>query len=992
MDMKQLSGTVTFLFTDIEGSTKLLLQLGEEYEKILSDHNRILRNVITKFGGEEQDNAGDGFFIVFDKVRNAVESAAEIQRIFSTHNWGNGFKLKVRMGIHTGEVNKNESGFVGIEVNRASRIGAAGHGGQVLISESTKVLVSNDLPDGINIKDLGEFNLKDFDKPEKIFQLEIDNLQNSFPPLKSQSVIKSNLNFQITKLIGREKETADIQKLILDENIRLITLTGPGGTGKTSLAYSVCKSLISCFDDGVFAVSLESVSDYSLVSQAISQTIGLIECPSKPIIKTITEFLKEKKMLLLLDNFEQIISAADIISEIMESCPGVKILVTSRIVLLIKYETEYSIQPLAFPKDTEFNDNSNFSEYSAVRLFTDRAKSVNPDFEITPANINDIAEICRRLDGLPLAIELASARTKLFTPKMILSKLENKFDILKSTSKLYSERHQTLKQAISWSYELLTESEKKIFRWISVFSGGFSFEAAKNIFSGMKEHIPEITDGIEALLNKSLLRRKDDSNYEPRFYMLETIREFSSECIEDDEKNILMPLYVNYYLSLAEEAEPNLSKEGMEYWLNKLEHEEFNLRKSLNWAFENKDSETALRMCGALLKYRIIRGNLVEGLREIMKAIDMPRNNMICAFRAKALNAAGTIVHEISDYKNSLKLLEESASIYKKLKDENGIAAVLNNISWVNIHLGNVRVAKRICKVALNLNVKLNNLTGIAVAKNNLAWLAFQQGEFEKAVSLNIENESIRTQTGDSRGIAFAKINRAWAEIMLGRFEEALISLDIAIEMIADLKDRQLYAWANNIKGSYYHSLGDYESFESCVNKSMNIMKEIGNKWVICYETVWLGHIKYDKGDYDSAKRLLKEGVKLFNINESKWGGALSLLLYGYVYLKENDIDNAEIMFKKSLALSVETGNKHFIMLCFNAIAEISVIKKDFAKAVKLICTSEKLKKITKYHFSVCEFKKVENNIRILKQYMKPELIKKFRKISVADAVKIAMK
>ena len=991
MDKKQLSGTVTFLFTDIEGSTKLLLQLGEEYGNILSDHNRILRNVIAKFGGEEQDNAGDGFFIVFDKVRNAVESAAEIQRIFSTHNWGNGIQLKVRMGIHTGEVKNNESGFVGIEVNRASRIGAAGHGGQVLISESTKVLVSNDLPDGISIKDLGEFNLKDFDKPEKIFQLEIDNLQNSFPPLKSQSVIKTNLNFQITKLIGREKETADIQKLILDENIRLITLTGPGGTGKTSLAYSVCKSLISCFDDGVFAVSLESVTDNSLVSQAISQTIGLIECPSKPIIKTITEFLKEKKMLLLLDNFEQIVNAAGIISEILESCPGVKILVTSRIVLLIKYETEYFIQPLAFPKETEFNDNSNFSEYSAVRLFTERAKSVNPDFEITPDNINDIAEICKRLDGLPLAIELASARTKLFTPKMILSKLENKFDILKSSSKLYSERHQTLKQAISWSYELLTEGEKKIFRWISVFSGGFSFEAAENIFSGMKELIPEIADGIEALLNKSLLRRKDDSNFEPRFYMLETIREFSSECIEDDEKNILMPLYVNYYLSLAEEAEPNLSKEGMEYWLNKLEHEEFNLRKCLNHAFENKDSETALRMCGALLKYRIIRGNLVEGLREIMKAIDIPRNNMICIFRAKALNAAGTIVHEISDYKNSLKLLKESASIYKKLKDENGIAAVLNNISWVNIHLGNVREAKKICKVALDMNVKLYNLSGIAVAKNNLAWLSFQQGEFEKAVSFNMENERIRTQTGDSRGIAFAKINRAWAEIMLGRFEEALISLDIAVEMISDLKDRQLYAWANNIKASYYHALGDYESSESCVNKSMNIMKEIGNKWVICYETVWLGHIKYDKGDHDSAKRLLKEGVKLFDINESKWGSALSLLLYGNVFLKENDIENADTMFKKSLALSVETGNKHFIMLCFNAIAETAVIKKDFVKAVKLLSTSEKLKKITKYHYSVCESKKVENSIRVLNEYLKPELTVKHRKISVTDAVKIAM-
>lgn len=992
MDKNQLSGTVTFLFTDIEGSTKLIHRLGDEYENILSDHHHILRNVITKFGGEEQDNAGDGFFIVFDKVKNAVESAAEIQRIFSTHHWGNGIQLKVRMGIHTGEVKKNETGFVGLEVHRASRISAAGHGGQVLISESTKVLVSNDLPDGVSIKDLGEFNLKDFEKPVKIFQLEIDSLQNSFPPLKSHSVKKSNLNNHITNLIGREKETTDIKKLLFDNNIRLITLTGPGGTGKTSLAFSICKSMISCFDDGVYAVALESLTDYSLVSHAISQALGLVECPTKPILNTLTEFLKDKKMLLLLDNFEQILSAAGIISEILESCHDVKFLVTSRTVLRIKHETEYFIMPLAFPKDTEIKDNGTFSQYSAVRLFSERAKSVNPDFKITPENINDIAEICKKLDGLPLAIELASARTKLFTPKMILSRLGNKFNILKSSSKKYSERHQTLKQAISWSYELLTEGEKKIFRWMSVFSGGFSFEAAENIFPGMKKQIPDITDGIEALIDKSLLRRKDDSNDEPRFYMLETIREFSSECIEEDEKDILMTLYVNYYLSLAEEAEPYLSKEGMEYWLNKLEHDEFNLRKSLNHAFEYKNSDTALRMCGALLKYRIIRGNLVEGLREIMKAIDMPGDNMTCTFRAKALNAAGTIVHEISDYRNSLKLLEESVSIYKKLNDEKGIAVVLNNMSWVNIHLGNVKEGKKICMEALDLNLKLNNLSGIAVAKNNLAWLAFQQGEFEKAVSYNIENENIRIQTGDSRGIAFAKINRAWAEIMLGRFEEAFNSLEMAVEIILDLKDRQLNAWANNIKAAYYHAMGDFESSESCLNKSMITMKEIGNKWVICYETVWLGHVMFDKGDYESAKVLLKEGAELFKINESKWGSALSFLYYGYLFSNEKDFEKADSMFKKSLSLSVETGNKHFIMHCLDAVAETAVIKKDFEKAAKLFCASDELKKITKYHYSVCEFEKVKNNLTIVKENLKPDIIEGYGKINVSDTIKLALK
>lgn len=831
MDEHPLSGTVTFLFTDIEGSTKLLHRLGDKYENILREHHSILRTTINKFGGKEQDNAGDGFFFSFDKAGSAVQSASEIQKLISSQNWGDGIQLKVRMGIHTGEVIKNESGYIGIEVHRASRISAAGHGGQVLLSESTKVLISNDLPRGIKIIELGEFRLKDFEKPEKIFQLEIEGLQNSFPPLKSHSVIKSNLNQQIINLIGREKETDDIQKLLLNDQVRLITLIGPGGTGKTSLAFSICKSLISGFNDGVYAVSLESVTDESLVCRTISQALGLIESPSKPILSTITEFLKDKQMLLLLDNFEQLVNSAGILSKILDRCEGIKIIVTSRIVLGIKYETEYFIQPLDVPKITDSNQYGNYENYSAVRLFTERAKAVNPDFSVTPENIGDIIEICKQLDGLPLAIELASARSKLFTPKMILSRLGDKFNILKSTSRQYSERHQTLKQAISWSYDLLPEDEKKLFRCMSVFSGGFTFEAAEKIFSGMNEKLPEITDGTEALINKSLLRRIDDSNEEPRFYMLETIREFTLECIKEEEKIILMPLYVNYYLSLAEEAEPLLSKEGMEYWLNRLEHDEFNLRKCMNISFESKDPDTALRMCSALLKYRIIRGSLVEGLDEIMKAINMPGDNVDSKLRAKALNAAGTIVHEISDYKNSLILLEESASIYLKLKDEAGIVPVLNNISWVNILTGNVSEAKRLCKESLELNMKLKNQTGLAVAKNNLAWLAFQQGEFEKAVSFHSENEDIRRQTGDSRGIAFAETNKAWAEIMLGRFKEAKSSLDHAVRIISDLKDRQLYSWVNNIRAAYHHALGEYVTAESFLRNSMSIMKEIGNKW-----------------------------------------------------------------------------------------------------------------------------------------------------------------
>ncbi len=985
------SRTITFLFTDIEGSTKLLQRLGDKYTGVLLDHNKILRDSLKKFGGKEIDTAGDGFFISFDKAKNGILAAAEIQKNINLHKWTDGISLKVRMGIHTGEPEVSEAGYVGIDVHKASRLSSAAHGGQVLISESTKTLVQNDLPAGISVKELGDFKLRDLEKTEKIYQLEINGLPQDFPPINSSSHVKSNLPFNLISLIGREKEIKDVRKLILDESVRLVTLTGPGGTGKTSLAYNVSESLKEEFRDGVYAVLLASTSDPSLVASAIAQTLGVTESPDRNILNILIDYFREKEMLLFLDNYEQIVSSAMILDELLEACHNLKILVTSRIILNLKHETEYFVPPLSLPDLKNFDSTQSISQFAAVKLFIERAKEVNPDFKVTDENAPALAEICVRLDGLPLAIELASARIKIFTPQMILSRLCGKLDILKSTSRSLPERHQTLKQAISWSYDLLSDDEKRLFRWMSVFSGGCSVEALENIFSGMKNLQIDTLDGVEALISKSLLRRTDDANNEPRFYMLETIREYACEIMEEEEKKNLMEHYNKYFLQLAERTEPNLSKARMEYWLNMLDADNYNFRTSLTWAVENNDSELALRLCGALWKFRIIRGNLVESLREIMSAVDMPRKNMNTAYRAKALNAAGTIVHEISDYERSLKLLEEALGIYRELDDEPGIAMVLNNIAWVNIHLGNVNVANLLCDEAINLNLKLKNETGVAVAKNNMAWLAFEQGNFEEALLYNRESRAIRKKIEDPRGTAFANMNIGWVKVMLGMFDEASELMNEAVKTIKEVKDNQLIAFSNYLKGVLYHSTGDYESAEDCVHKSMTVMKDIGNKWVICNEIILLGHIKLDKGEFATAKKLLEEGVDLFRHNGSKWGCALALIWLAQLYREEKNHDNAKSVLRNALELSVETRNNHFIMLCLDEFAGLLVSQNDYKNAGLLLGASEVLRKSTKYHYAICESLHRERNIGILKENNMDSYVEEGKKLKPEDAVRIAL-
>jgi predicted ATPase/class 3 adenylate cyclase len=576
------TGTVTFLFTDIEGSTRLLQRLGERYPDVVMAHRTLLRAVFQRWQGYEIDTAGDGFFVAFARALPAMAAAAAAQRALAVHLWPEAGPLRVRIGVHTGEPFLAASGYVGLDVHRAARICAAGHGGQILLSRTTHSLIAHELPPDLTLKDLGEHRLKDLQRPEHLFQLVLADGPDDFPPLRTLENRPNNLPAQVTSFIGRQREGSALRDGLLRPDVRLLTLTGPGGTGKTRLALHVAADLVDDFEHGVFFVSLAPISDPALVTSAIAQTQGLWETGGRSLLAHLKSALRDKRMLLVLDNFEQVVSAAPVVADLLAACPYLKILVTSRVVLRLNGEQEFAVPPLALPDFRQPPDMAALSHYAALELFMHRALAVKPDFAATQENAAAIADICVQLDGLPLAIELAAARTKILPPQAMRLRLGRRLDLLKGGARDLPARHQTLRQAIAWSYDLLDDAEKALFRRLAVFVGGGTLEMLEKVCNVTGDLEVDVLDGVAALVDESLVRQEEQANGEPRFRMLETIREYAWECLETSpEVEVVRQAHASCYSALAEAAEAQMTGPQQAIWLNRLESEHGNLRAAL---------------------------------------------------------------------------------------------------------------------------------------------------------------------------------------------------------------------------------------------------------------------------------------------------------------------------------------------------------------------------------------------------------------------------
>jgi predicted ATPase/class 3 adenylate cyclase len=503
------TGTLTFLFTDIEGSTKLWEHHPEAMQLALARHDGILRDATEQHDGYVFKTVGDAFCCAFRTAPDALKAALEIQRRLLSEEWEVSSPLRVRMALHTGAAEERDGDYFGPPVNRVARLLPAAYGGQVLLSLPAQELVRDQLPTGTTLRDLGEHRLKDLFRPERVFQLVSPDLRSEFPPLRTLDAYRNNLPLQPTPLVGREKEVAQVCDLLRGGETRLLTLTGPGGIGKTRLALQAAADLLEDFTDGVYFVALATLTEAELFFSAVAETLGVKETAEQPLDESLKDYLSERRLLLLLDNLEQVLGAAPAVSELLSAAAGLKVLVTSRTPLRLYGEKEYAVPPLSVPDVRHLPDLKALSQYEAVRLFIERAKSAKVDFEVTDENAPAVAEICVRLDGLPLAIELAAARIKMLPPKAMLQRLSSRLKLLTGGARDLPARQRTLRATIEWSFALLDEGEQLLFACLAVFSGGRTLEAIEAICDAGGDLPMDAFEGISSLVDKSLLRQEE---------------------------------------------------------------------------------------------------------------------------------------------------------------------------------------------------------------------------------------------------------------------------------------------------------------------------------------------------------------------------------------------------------------------------------------------------------------------------------------------------
>ncbi len=540
----------------------------------------------------EQGTEGDSFFVIFPSARSALAAAVAAQRALAAESWPDEMKVLVRMGLHSGEASVAGGSAVGLDINRASRIAAAAHGGQILVSDATRALVASALPDGVALRELGEYRLRDLQSPERLIQATVEGLPDTFPPPRTLDVRPNNLPVQLTSFIGRQAELDEARALL--EHTRLLTMTGPGGTGKTRLSIKLAGDMADRFADGVFFVALEPVRDAMLVGPRIAASLGLLENGARPTVELLTEWLAPRQALLVLDNFEQVIDGAPLIGDLLRAADRIKVIATSRAPLRISGEQEYPVPGLPTPPDPTLQsgidrmqlpgaaraiDAEGIGHYAAVRLFIDRAIAVRPGFAVTNDNAPAVAAICARLQGMPLAIELAAARTRVLSPESILERLERQLDVLASGGRDLTPRQQTLRGAIAWSYDLLDDGAKRLLDRLSVFAGSAELGAAGSVCGPASEIGGDVVDGLLALADQSLVRTEGAGAAEPRFRLLVAIREFASERLaERGETKVIEDRHRDWYLALAEEAAPRLPGPDQRSWLDRLEPDPDDLR------------------------------------------------------------------------------------------------------------------------------------------------------------------------------------------------------------------------------------------------------------------------------------------------------------------------------------------------------------------------------------------------------------------------------
>ena len=843
-------GTVTFLFTDIEGSTQLEQRLGtERYAGILERHRVLLRSAWVANGGVEQGTAGDSFFVTFGRATAALAAAIAGQRALRDEAWQDGVEVRVRMGLHTGESERvgaagGGGGMVGIDINQAARIAAVAHGGQILMSESTRGLLTAHLPAGVTLRDLGAFRLKDLLAPIHLVQVIVDGLPSEFPVPRTPDAHPNNLPTQLTTFVGRDAELAEAAALL--GTTRLLTLTGPGGTGKTRLSLQLAARVSDDFPDGIFFVTLEPIRDPMLVAPRIAGAVGVSEGSARPIAESLADWLRDKTLLLVLDNFEQVVSAAPIVADLLRAASRIKVVVTSRATLHVSGEQEYPVpglptppdpsqqsglERLAMPGGTRVVDPASLEQYAAVRLFIERAVAVKPGFMVTNENAPAVAAICARLQGMPLAIELAAARIKLLSPDAILARLEHQLDLLAAGARDLPARQQTLRAAITWSYDILDDGGKRLLDRLSVFASGFDLASADAICGPASEIGGDIVDGVMGLLDQSLVKRDETAEGDSRFRLLDTIREYAAEQLEArGETRLIEARHRDWYVALSAQAAGELSGADQRRWLDRLELEHDDIRAVLDRAVAAPDPAVAIGLAFSMWRFWQKHGHLAEARMRLEAMAAAPWSHDDPRLRAKLMEALGGTCWWQGEIGPMGRRYQEALDLWLAIGDDAELANAYYNASF---------------QYAVPETTAPGREDAIAAADPDRVGL----GYIEQA-------RDIYHRIGDRRGEANALWGLGNYHYFRGSPDQGVGEFRGALEIFRDVGDLTMEAWSLHMLGTGLLRSGDPVEAKGHIEHAIRHFYAAGDAAGLTLTLDDLSAVSVVEGDLPRAARL----------------------------------------------------------------------------------------------------------------------------------------
>jgi predicted ATPase/class 3 adenylate cyclase len=877
------TGTVTLFFTDMEGSTPLLVQLGDAaYNTLRNDFYKILRSACDAHGGREVEDTGDGTHAVFRSALDAVRAAADAQRAMRAHPWPQGVEVRVRIGLHTGAPLATQTRYVGIDVHRVARICQAAWGGQVLLTEEARDALAGSLAGEFTLKDLGPHRLRGLQRAEQVFQLLHDALPAEFPPVRSLDSLPNNLPRQLSAFVGREREMARVRDLV--ETSRLVTLTGAGGCGKTRLALQVAADLADAYRDGAWLVELAPLSDPALVTQEIASALRVREQQGRPLIATLVEYLEPRTLLLVLDNCEHLVQGtAEAADGLLRACPNLRILATSREPLAIGGEATYRVPSLSLPQLDRMPGLERLAESEAVRLFVDRAASA-ARFQLTSQNAPLVAHICQRLDGIPLAIELAAARVKVLSLDQIAVRLNDRFRLLTGGSRTAMARQQTLRAAMDWSYALLSDAERRLLARLSVFAGSWTLDAVEAVCAGDGIESGDVLDLVTQLVDKSLVG-VDESSGDGRYRLLETVRQYSRDrLLEMRADETFRRRHRDWHLRLAGDAESGLRGPRQGEWLARLDLDHDDVRAALEWCVANPDeAEAGVRLAAAMGRFWWIRGYLTEA-RKWLTALLAKAPKAETLWRSRALLEAGRLAWAQSDYTAATGFFDQSLLLSRALRDVEGTVDALNMLGLDALAASEYARARVYLDEALPLARTVGDRHRLAVLLNNLGLVDAATGDHERARALHRECLDIRRQVGDAHGAAIA---------------------------------------LNNL-GLVAAATRDHAAAQTLYEESLDIHKRLGNKQHIMSTLNNLGHLALEGGDYDRAASLCDQSLTLAHELADSEGIANAVLNLGRVAAGRGDPARAGALGRQSLVLRNGLRDRRGIAECLEQLALVA--------------------------------------------------------------------